>query len=100
MTKFVAFTDNTEDRVRYAFECPGCSCLHMVYTKGTGVPVWGWNGSTESPTITPSILIRSGHEGSMICHSYVTDGRIQYLGDCTHELANKTVELPDIEGFL
>ncbi len=29
------------------------------------------------------------------CHSFVTDGRIQFLGDCTHSLANQTVDLPD-----
>lgn len=32
-----------------------------------------------------------------VCHSFVTDGRIQYLGDCTHNLANQTVDLPDWE---
>lgn len=30
-----------------------------------------------------------------ICHSFVRDGQIQYLGDCTHEYAGKTVDLPD-----
>ena len=30
-------------------------------------------------------------------HSYVTDGRIQYLSDCTHPLAGQTVDLPDVE---
>jgi len=29
------------------------------------------------------------------CHSFVTDGRIQFLADCTHALANQTVDLPD-----
>lgn len=28
------------------------------------------------------------------CHSFVTDGRIQFLGDCTHALAGQTVDLP------
>ena len=26
-----------------------------------------------------------------------TDGRIQFLGDCTHHLAGQTVDLPDFE---
>jgi len=30
-----------------------------------------------------------------ICHTFVTDGRIQFLGDCTHALAGQTVDLPD-----
>jgi hypothetical protein len=29
-----------------------------------------------------------------VCHSFVTDGRIQYLGDCTHALVGQTVDLP------
>lgn len=29
-----------------------------------------------------------------VCHSFVTDGCIQYLGDCTHRLAGQTVDLP------
>jgi len=31
-----------------------------------------------------------------VCHSFVTDGRIQFLGDCTHNLAGQTVDLPEI----
>jgi len=27
------------------------------------------------------------------CHSFLTEGRWQYLGDCAHELAGQTVEL-------
>lgn len=44
---------------------------------------------------------QDGHEWMMrhpkwgiCCHSFVTDGRIQFLGDCTHDLAGKTVDLP------
>jgi hypothetical protein len=32
-----------------------------------------------------------------VCHSFVTDGQIQFLTDCTHALAGKTVELPDFD---
>jgi len=32
-----------------------------------------------------------------VCHSFVTDGNIQYLGDCTHELAGQTIELPEFK---
>ena len=27
------------------------------------------------------------------CHSFVTNGEIRFIGDCTHELAGKTVNL-------
>lgn len=30
------------------------------------------------------------------CHSFVRAGMIQFLGDCTHKLANHTVPLPDL----
>lgn len=33
-----------------------------------------------------------------VCHSFVIDGRIQFLEDCTHGLAGQTVNLPDWEG--
>lgn len=32
-----------------------------------------------------------------VCHSFIKDGKIQFLGDCTHALANQTVDLPDWE---
>jgi hypothetical protein len=30
-----------------------------------------------------------------VCHSFVTDGRIRYLGDCTHDLKGQTIDLPE-----
>jgi hypothetical protein len=29
------------------------------------------------------------------CHSFVTDGKIQFLPDCYHSLKGQTVELPE-----
>ncbi|MHC8396108.1 hypothetical protein ACYZT8_21075 [Pseudomonas sp. LB3P93] len=34
-------------------------------------------------------------DGDCVCHSFVIDGCIQFLGDCTHELASQTVDLPE-----
>ncbi|MEI4485584.1 DUF6527 family protein [Frigidibacter sp. MR17.14] len=85
------------------FWCPGCDGGHMVMVGDGPGPRWGWNGSGDAPTFTPSIFVNApgpyhtDHAHS--CHSFVTDGRIQYLGDCTHALAGQTVELPDWEGF-
>ena len=36
-------------------------------------------------------------EVAKACHSFITDGRIQYLGDCTHPLAGQTLDLPNWE---
>lgn len=103
------------------FWCPGCDGAHQVCIGEGPGPRWGYNGDPELPTFTPSVLVRSGHyvpgqEGKScwctynaehpdglapfkcsVCHSFVTDGRIQFLGDCTHELAGQTVEIPDWE---
>jgi hypothetical protein len=62
---------------------------------------WGWNGSLDKPTFTPSILVKANYTSPNrlddICHSFVTDGKIHFLGDCTHQLAGQTVDLPDLE---
>jgi hypothetical protein len=87
------------------FECPGCDMLHVVYVasgEGTNLPVWGWNGSMDRPTFTPSVLVSwterpRTNPVEKVCHSFVTDGRIQFLGDCTHKLAGQTVDLPEVE---
>ena len=85
-----------EGEVRYAFHCPGCGCLHWVRVAGPG-SVWGWNGSLDRPTFTPSILSREWSEDRLdfTCHSFVRDGQIEFLGDCDHPLAGQTVPLPD-----
>lgn len=81
------------------FHCPACKYGHhiQINTEFTNQgPYWGWNGSLDAPTITPSILVRGNEFGgwSPRCHSFVTDGKIQFLNDCTHALAGQTVEIP------
>lgn len=80
------------------FHCPGCDDVHQIR-----VGTWTWNGDLERPTFTPSVLVRyevspPNQHLSTICHSFVTDGRIQFLGDCTHALAGQTVDLPPWHG--
>jgi hypothetical protein len=81
------------------FLCPGCGSQHAVRVKGNTPPVWSWNGSLEAPTFTPSLLAQgSDRKGNAyVCHSFVTDGRIQFLGDCTHDKAGQTIDLPDMK---
>jgi len=101
------------------FHCPGCDEVHQVTTDSSTHPAWQWNGDLVKPTLTPSILVQSGHYAGGaaaerghcycnfkertgkdtkwkcgVCHSFVTDGRIQFLSDCTHPLAGQTVDLP------
>ncbi len=86
------------------FWCPGCDGAHQVKVGQGAGPRWGYNGNPDAPTFTPSVLVR--YEGAdadtpegipSVCHSFVTDGRIQFLGDCTHHLAGQTVALPDFD---
>lgn len=105
------------------FDCPGCAAAMRAaraeYCGDGGVvlavdwvppgyevspqcagPRWGFNGDLERPTLTPSVLTRFPYgldQVQVVCHSFVTDGRIQFLGDCTHALAGQTVDLPEID---
>lgn len=102
---------------KFLFFCPGCKCGHWFKTTPPE-PQWTFNGDMEKPTVRASILVKSKRypsggefptdeeydrmmkEGSIgmvnwVCHSFVTDGNIQFLDDCTHELKGKTVPLED-----
>ena len=102
-----------------AFYCPGCECSHMVDPKR-------WAVDMENDTIHPSVLIHENWtmpddwdpetapkdsddnfitqgNGKILgaiktprCHSFVRNGKIQYLNDCTHALAGKTVDMEEI----
>ena len=80
---------------------------------------WTFNGSFDSPTFHPSLHWKTGHyvdgtpeadcwlckrakqkgyqSSCMICHSWVRDGKIEFLADCTHSYKGQTLELPEIE---
>jgi hypothetical protein len=110
----LSVVSQTAEKVTYGFQCPGCKDSHHV-----AVPGWDFNGNMEKPTFSPSLLVRCGHyipnhQGSCWCtfnaerpddpapfncyqcHSYIRDGRIEFLGDCSHPLAGQTVDMPDI----
>jgi hypothetical protein len=78
------------------FWCPGCNRSHVLRVGGEQTPRWTYNGNPDAPTFTPSILARFHRpSGTDVCHSFVTDGMIQFLSDCTHELAGQTVPIPE-----
>lgn len=119
--KLVSDSDGRFYGVR--FNCPGCACAHVEEWRGhellganvlpvhwlppgrvespqvATMPHWTFNGDLDRPTFTPSVLTEQPMPGGKMhrCHSYVTDGRIQFLGDCTHALAGQTVDLPDVQ---
>jgi hypothetical protein len=94
--------------------------LHVLRVSGPNA--WSFNGDINSPTLQPSVLFQSGHYAPdrintgkcwctynaehpeqkkpficVRCHSFVTNGKIQFLGDCTHAMAGQTVDLLDCE---
>jgi hypothetical protein len=118
-------TENPGGIYGVGFICPGCGQDHTCPTaeyhaEGYQNDIWGFNGNFDRPTFTPSLLWRSGHfmhsptpqqpycwhnpapgveakpEWCYRCHSFVTDGRIQFLSDCSHALAGQIIELPEI----
>lgn len=89
----------------YMFYCPGCKHEHTYAVCFNGSE-WYFNGNMENPSFTPSLLNveyglneKTGKMDINIeksrCHLFVTDGKIVYCGDCTHELSGQTVDLID-----
>lgn len=75
---------------------PTCG-LHMLPIGGaTNRPNWTLH-ELDPLHLEPSVLTRANYEsGDFVCHSFVRNGRVEFLGDCTHELAGQTVDLPDL----
>lgn len=96
---------------RFYILCPGCyevykqrypddsrfwinGAVHCFSTQ-----IHQFNYDMEKPTLSPSLLFQypfNDGSGNHVCHSYVKEGMIQFLGDCTHPLANQTLELMDV----
>ena len=75
--------------------CPGCGRISLPIS---GEKAWGFNGNLDKPTLTPSVLSQwDSPTKHNVCHSFVTDGEVKFLNDCTHSLAGATREIPDME---
>jgi hypothetical protein len=77
------------------FWCPGCNEPHGVPVRGSTTndkQGWEFSGDEVRPTLTPSVDVN----GKAHCHSHVSAGQIQFLGDCTHALRGQTVPLPPL----
>lgn len=97
--------------------CPGCDDLHAVEVDPKNNPCWTWDGNLVAPTVNPSIKVEGVQwaEGDhfykpahaavaagqpITCHSFVRQGRWEFLGDSTHHLAAQTVPLPELPDHL
>jgi hypothetical protein len=88
----------SENTWQYHFVCPGCNCEHAFDDR------WQFNQDLDKPTISPSFL-QKGFLGFKdekpfygICHSFIKNGEIQFLNDCSHNLKGQTVPLPECGG--
>lgn len=99
--RFKRCVDGAGKLYGYCFHCVGCDDEHVVPTEGP--TAWQFNGDVDRPTLSPSILVYerqhmtdAGVVTRPRCHSFVRDGRIEYLGDCGHALAGQTINLPEL----
>ena len=87
-----------ESNGNYFFECPGCGCPHGLNVGKNRGPAWSFSGDVDRPTFSPSVLVRFNQgPKEVVCHSFVRNGEIQFLNDCTHTLAGQTVPIPEWE---
>lgn len=65
-------------------------------TKRAGTNCWSWNGDLERPTLRPSILNDFRPHDKLVDHVWITDGKVQYLPDCSHAAAGQTHDLNEL----
>ena len=99
---------------RYYHWCPACLEMHQLPDS------WTFNGDLSKPTFQPSFkhtgLMRNkdangkwigegrdawlydaeGKPIPEVCHYILTDGILNFCGDCTHAFAGKSVPLPEL----
>jgi hypothetical protein len=97
----------------YVHWCPGCEEPHRLPDS------WQFNGNLDQPTFTPSfkhsgvkrIMVNGEWAGEWVrdaqgkpvpftCHYILTNGILNYCGDCTHSLVGKSIPLPDLPTYL
>jgi hypothetical protein len=89
-----------ETSTGWVIRCRACN-WHEFPKSGKPGASWTFNGDFERPTFTPSMNELVNGPGpdnrpdipTRRCHFIVTDGQIQFCGDCTHELAGQAMPL-------
>jgi hypothetical protein len=86
--------------------CPGCDMAHAPAVVGSDGsqpdgPCWEWNGRDDDQFgIEPSLLVQGWSGGASVCHSFIRNGRWEFLGDSTHQLAGRTVPMVPLPDWL
>lgn len=89
-----------QDENYYFLICRGCNQEHLIPKIGKPGASWTFNGDFEKPTFSPSVMLKWNQGEAQVpqcCHFIITDGNINYCGDCTHALVGQTIPLPEIE---
>ena len=101
-----------EDPQHLGFWCPACEQLHVYDER------WRFDGNWDKPSFAPSLRTSCGHyvpntprmpDGRCgwcvraeehgrpsicrMCHLFVTEGKIIFCPDCSHDLRGQTVEM-------
>lgn len=83
----------SEDGKRIYWRCPGCKSVHGIVVDGP--ERWMYNADPDKPAFTPSVKVtHPTPDGEHVCHSFVAEGFMRFLEDCTHELVNQRVAIP------
>ena len=95
---FTPCSPSEATHLKFVVPGPVGQLLLPVMIGGTraGTNNWTWNGSVESPTLRPSVLTWNERLG-LRCHSWINDGRAQFLDDTSHEFKGQTVPLVNFE---
>jgi hypothetical protein len=107
MSKLVRLDPKYYPLEDYGYFCPGCGYGHeiAVTKKNASGASWSFDGNFQRPTFSPSLNMRVNTPdmkeyqpdvGSTVCHCFIREGKIQFLGDCTHALRGQTVDMPDV----
>jgi hypothetical protein len=107
VSKLVALDRKYWPQGGYGHWCPGCGYGHEINVDepNSSGAKWTFNNNRYKPTFSPSINMRVNTPdmkeyqrgvASTVCHYFIRNGMIEFLGDCTHSLRGQTVEMPDV----
>lgn len=77
--------------------CPGCGSIHYLNVNSPDdKPKWDFFGSLEEPSFYPSLLSYTPND-IYRCHSFITQGKMRFLDDCSHTNKNALLDMPEID---
>lgn len=77
----------------FYYWCPACDAAHQIH--GT---LNGWRINEQTNTVSPSVKT-FWPNGGYCCHHFIRNGKIEYLSDCTHDMAGQTVDVVDADDW-